>query len=138
MRPQRLAASALASCTLVAALHASAQNGPRPDPTPLAIRCDLHTSRYPDTLQPMYFYLSDSRRNVFETDGNPLGNIAQYTPQRIVVTKNGADGSARNYIFDRMIGSLTVSGTTTGNSGTRDAWTLTGECQKVDASKQKF
>lgn len=138
MRPHRLAASALASCTLFAALQASAQNGLRPDPTPQAIRCDLHTSRYPDTLQPMYFYLSDSRRNVFETDGNSLGNIAQYTAQRIVVTKNGTDGSVRNYTFDRMIGSLTVSGTTTGSSGTRDAWTLTGECQKVDANKQKF
>jgi hypothetical protein len=134
MRPHCLAASALA----LSALNASAQNGPRPDLTLLAIRCDLHTSRYPDTLQPMYFYLSDTRRNVFETDGSPLGNVAQYTPQRIVVTKNGADGSVRNYTFDRMIGSLTVTGTVTTASNTREAWTLTGECQKVDASKQKF
>lgn len=133
MRIHRLAAGALT----LAALHAAAQSGLRPDPALSAIRCELHTSRYPDTLQPLYFYISDTRRTVLETDGNPLGNVVQYTPQRIVVSRNGADGGARNYVFDRMVGALTVSGTSTSNN-TREAWTLSGECQRVDASRQKF
>lgn len=130
-----------ALCTLIAltlpALDASAQTGPRPDASLVAIRCDLHTSRYPDTLQPVYFYINDARRIVLETDGNPLGNIAQYTPQRIVVTKGGPESSNRSYVFDRMIGALTVSGTSAANN-TREPWTLSGECQKVDASRSKF
>jgi len=130
-----------ATCTFFAialpALAALAQTGPRPDASLVAIRCDLHTSRYPDTLQPVYFYINDARRTVLETDGNPLGNIAQYTPQRIVVTKGGPDGNGRSYVFDRLIGALTVSGTSAANN-TREPWTLSGECQKVDANRQKF
>lgn len=138
MRPLSLAASMLALANTLAAPDASAQISPRPVPDAMiAIRCDLHTSRYPDTLQSMYFYLSDTRRNVFDTDGNSLGNISQYTQQRIIVNKAGGDGNTRTYVFDRMIGALAVSGINS-TSSTREAWTLTGECQKVDASRQKF
>lgn len=101
-----------------------------------AIRCELRTARSPDTIQVLYFYLSDARRSVLETDGVALGNVMQFSRQRVVITKNTAEGGARHYVFDRMIGSLTISSVPT--SGSREPWTLSGDCQKVDASRQKF
>ncbi len=101
-----------------------------------AIRCELRTARSPDTVQVMYFYISDARRSVLETDGSPLGNVVQFSRQRVVIAKNTAEGGARHFVFDRMIGSLTVSGAPP--QGSRESWTLSGDCQKVDASRQKF
>lgn len=111
---------------------------PKPDldPAAVALRCELHMARSPDTLQVHYFYLSDARRAVYETDGNPLGNVVQFSRQRVVVSRNNADGNVRNYVFDRMIGSLTMS--SPGQVGGREGWSLSGECLRVDASRQKF
>lgn len=96
----------------------------------------------------LYFYLSEARRTVYETDGNPLGNVVQFGRQRIVVSRSGPDAVQRTYTFDRMIGSLTVvsQGQASalapnqgggGYSG-RESWLMSGECLKVDASRQKF
>lgn len=116
--------------------QASSRTRPDTDPAAMAIGCDLHTARLPDAVQTVYFYLIDARRAVLETDGNALGNVLQYNAQRIVVTKNQAEGGARTYTFDRMIGSLTV--TIPAAPGSREPWIFSGECQKVDASRQKF
>ncbi|RTL26678.1 MAG: hypothetical protein EKK47_20475 [Burkholderiales bacterium] len=111
---------------------------PKPDldPGAVALRCELHMARAPETVQVLYFYLSDARRAVYETDGNPLGNVVQFSRQRIVVTRSSTDGGVRNYVFDRMIGSLTMS--SPGQMGGKEGWTLSGECLRVDASRQKF
>lgn len=111
---------------------------PKPDLdlSAVALRCELHMARAPETLQVLYFYLSDARRAVYETDGNPLGNVVQFSRQRIVVTRSNTDGGVRNYVFDRMIGSLTMS--SPGQMGGKEGWTLSGECLRVDASRQKF
>lgn len=101
-----------------------------------AIRCELRTARSPDTIQVMYFYVSDARRSILETDGTPLGNVVQFSRQRVVITKNTVDGGARHFVFDRMIGALTISNAPM--PGSRESWTLSGDCQKVDASHQKF
>jgi len=111
---------------------------PKPDidANAVALRCELLVARAPETIQVLYFYLSDARRAVLETDGNLLGNVIQYGRQRIVVTRNNTDGGVRTYTFDRMIGSLTM--TSSGQAGGREAWTMSGQCLKVDASRQKF
>lgn len=103
-----------------------------------AIRCELRTIREPDATQFMYFYISDVRRAVYETDGTALGQVVQFSPQRIVISRsNVVEGGVRAFTFDRMIGSLTV--TVPGQSGAREAlWSISGACQKVDASRQKF
>ncbi len=101
-----------------------------------AIRCELQSARSPDAIQVHYFYLNDARRTVLETDGNALGNVVQFSRQRIVVTKNAAEGGLRYFTFDRMIGALSISNPA--GSGSRDGLTLSGGCQKVDASRQKF
>jgi hypothetical protein len=149
-----LASVAVAAC-ICAGFHAQAQQVPVPKPDmeagAVALRCELHLARAPDTTQVLYFYLSEARRTVYETDGNSLGNVVQFGRQRIVVSRNGPDGVLRTYAFDRMIGSLTVSWqaaanaasssptqTGAGGYGGRENWTLSGECQKVDASRQKF
>jgi hypothetical protein len=76
------------------------------------------------------------RRSVLDTDGTALGNIVQYSRQRIVFTRNHADGGQRTFTFECMIGALTV--TTPPTSGSREPWTLSGECERIDASRQKF
>lgn len=102
----------------------------------MAIRCQVKTLRAPDAEQVFHFYLNDARRQVLDTEGNSLGNIVQFNGQRIVVAKNNAEGGTRTFVFDRMIGALTV--TSPAPAGSREPWTLSGECQKVDASRQKF
>ncbi|MDE2400226.1 MAG: hypothetical protein KGL90_00985 [Burkholderiales bacterium] len=103
----------------------------------IAIRCELRTVRSPETTQVLYFYVSDARRTVVETDGNALGNVVQFSPQRIVVTKNAAGGGVRTYVWDRMLGSLTISIPTAPDS--KDTWnSLSGDCVKVNAGQQKF
>lgn len=116
---------------------------PKPDiePAAIAIRCELRTTRAPDAVQPVFFYLSDARRNVLETDGNSLGNVVQYSRQRIVVSKAGPDGSLRSYTFDRMVGALTITQPNLSSppaSGPREPWVLSGDCQKVDATHPRF
>lgn len=106
------------------------------DPALVAIRCELRTARAPEAVQTLYFYLNDARRSVLETDGTALGNIVQYSRQRIVVTKNHGDGGQRTFTFERMIGALTVSMPPA--TGSREPWTLSGECERIDASRQKF
>jgi hypothetical protein len=101
-----------------------------------AIRCELRTWRSPEAVQAFYFYISDARRVVLETDGSSLGNVVQFSRQRIVVSKIGTEIGARTYVFDRMMGALTISIPAT--QGTRDPWSISGECQKVDASRPKF
>ena len=106
----------------------------------VAIRCELRTIRAPDATQVMYFYVSDARRTVLETDGNPLGNIVQFSRQRIVVTRPPQhEGGIRAFVFDRLAGSLTITVPGPVDSATRHPmWTLSGDCQKVDASRPKF
>lgn len=142
----------LACSAVVAVAHAQQVPVPKPDlePGAVALRCELHLARAPETLQVLYFYVSEARRTVYETDGNALGNVVQFGRQRIVVTRSGQEGGLRTYAFDRMIGSLTVSwqapasASPTANQATgagyasRENWTMSGECQKVDASRQKF
>lgn len=101
-----------------------------------AVRCDLRSLRSPDADQTLYFYLNDARRQVLDTAGNLLGNVVQFSAERIVVSKAPAEGGARTYTFDRMIGALTVTGAVP--PGGREPWSISGECQKVDAGRQKF
>jgi len=103
-----------------------------------AIRCELRTIRQPDATQILYFYVSDARRTVYETDGTQLGNVVQFSPQRIVISRNNVvEGGVRAFTFDRMIGSLTV--TVPAQAGARESlWAMSGACQKVEASRQKF
>ena len=82
-----------------------------------------------------YFYIDDARRSVFDTAGNEIGSVVQYTPQRIVVYRANAEGGARSLTFDRMTGSLTVS---TGPGAAPRAPTLAGECERIDASRPRF
>lgn len=132
---------------------AQAQQVPVPKPDleagAVALRCELHLARAPETLQVLYFYISEARRTVYETDGSALGNVVQFGRQRIVLTRSGADGALRTYAFDRMIGSLTVSwqapaAAVAANQAAgaayagRESWTMAGECQKVDTGRQKF
>lgn len=132
------------SCLLLLAMTSGlpsfAQQAPVPKPdidaNAVALRCELHVARAPETIQVLYFYLSDARRAVLETDGNLLGNVIQYGRQRIVVARNNVEGGTRTYTFDRMIGSLTL--TSSGQVGGREGWTMSGECLRVDASRQKF
>jgi hypothetical protein len=134
-----IAAGRLLCLALMGAQAAMAQNLPPKselDPGLVAIRCELRTARAPESVQTLYFYLNDARRSVLETDGNALGSIVQYSRQRIVVSKANADGGARSYTFERMIGALTV--TMPAPAGSREPWTLSGECERVDASRQKF
>lgn len=126
---------------LMAALSAGsalAQGSLRPeaDASLVAIQCELRSLRSPDADQTLFFYLSDARRLVLDTAGNLLGNVVQFGPQRILIAKPNAEGGARTYTFDRMIGALTITGPVP--SGAREPWTLSGECRKVDASRQKF
>jgi hypothetical protein len=106
----------------------------------IAIRCELRTVRAPDATQVMYFYVSDARRTVLETDGNPLGSVLQFNRQRIVVTRPPQhEGGLRSFVFDRLIGSLTVTAPGPMQSAGRDPiWTLSGDCQRVEASRPKF
>jgi hypothetical protein len=126
--------------TLLCAQAASAQSvvPPRPeiDADATAIRCELRSWRAPEAAQPFYFYISDNRRTVFETDGNSLGNVVQFSRQRIVVSKNSVEGGTRTYVFDRMVGALTIAMPVT--QGAREPWSISGECQRVDASRQKY
>jgi hypothetical protein len=55
----------------------------------------------------------------------------QFSRQRIVVSKIGTEIGARTYVFDRMMGALTIAMPATQGS-------ISGECQKVDASRPKF
>ena len=124
---------------LLSASAAVAQGGllrPETDASLVAIQCELRSLRSPDADQTLFFYLSDTRRLVLDTAGNLLGNVVQFGPQRILIAKPNAEGGARTYTFDRMIGALTITGPLP--AGAREAWTLSGECRKVDASRQKF
>jgi hypothetical protein len=124
---------------LLSAGTASAQSGllrADADASLVAIQCELRSLRSPDTDQTLFFYLSDARRLVLDTAGNVLGNVVQFGPQRILIAKPNAEGGARTYTFDRMIGALTITGPLP--AGTREGWTLSGECRKVDASRKKF
>ena len=117
-----------------------------PSPAPdieagaIAIRCELRTIRAPDATQVMYFYVSDARRTVLEPDGNPLGNIVQFSRQRIVVTRPPQhEGGIRSFVFDRLTGSLTVTAPSPMHVAGRDPlWTLSGDCGRVDATRQRF
>ena len=106
------------------------------DAEAIAIRCELRTWRSPEAMQAFYFYVSDARRVVLEPDGSSLGNVVQFSRQRIVVSKIGTEIGARTYVFDRMIGSLTISMPTV--QGSKEPWSISGECQKVDATRPKF
>jgi len=106
------------------------------DADAIAIRCELRTWRSPEAVQAFYFYISDNRRVVLETDGASLGNVVQFSRQRIVVNKNSVEGGSRTYVFDRMIGALTISMPVT--QGSREPWSISGECQRVDASRSKY
>jgi hypothetical protein len=132
--------SMLACLGLLRTQAASAQTvvPPRPEiePDATAIRCELRTWRAPEAAQPFYFYISDNRRMVLETDGNSLGNVVQFSRQRIVVSKNSVEGGSRTYVFDRMVGALTIAIPVT--QGSREPWSISGECQRVDASRQKY
>lgn len=123
-----------------AALAQAASTLPKADldPALVAIRCELRTARAPEAVQTLYFYLNDARRSVLETDGTALGNIVQYSRQRIVVTKSHADGGQRTFTFERMIGALTVSTPPANGTNSREPWTLSGDCERIDASRQKF
>ena len=105
-------------------------------PGVVAIRCVLSPGPSPETLEVRYFYIDDTRRGVFDTAGNELGSVLQYSPQRVVVYKADAAAGTRTFIFDRMIGALTISAPPGPTS--RSPRTLSGECEKVDASRQKF
>ncbi len=133
-------AAALAGLALVAPSQAQQPIAAAPDleAGATAIRCELRTIRAPDATQVLYFYISDARRTVYETDGTTLGNIVQFSPQRIVVSRsNVVEGGVRAFTFDRMIGSLTV--TVPAQAGARESyWAMSGACQKVDAGRQKF
>lgn len=149
-RPLRLimvaAVSAILPLTAPSAQAQTVVAKPDSDASMQAVRCELRLTRSPDAIQVFYYYLSDARRGVFETDGNALGNVVQFGKQRIVITKNNVEGATRTYTFDRMIGALTITssgqvgqpaGMSSGTSA-REPWTMSGECQKIDASKQKF
>ena len=102
-----------------------------------ALRCELRSVRTPEADQIFYFYLNDARRQVLDAGGNQLGNVVQYTDQRVVVTRSGADGGGvRTFTFDRMIGALIITGSPQG--GSRASWPVSGDCQRVDSSRQKF
>lgn len=118
------------------ALAQSSALRPDADASLVAIQCELRSLRSPDADQTLFFYLSDNRRLVLDTAGNLLGNVVQFGPQRILIAKPNAEGGARTYTFDRMIGALTITGPVP--SGAREPWTLSGECRRVDAGRQKF
>ncbi len=126
-------------CALLSGGEAWSQTGllrPEADTSLVAIQCLLRSLRDADADQTLFFYLSDSRRLVLDTAGNLLGNVVQFSPQRIVIGRPNAEGGARTYTFDRMIGALTITGPAP--SGGREGWSLSGECRKVDASRAKF
>ena len=138
--PHRTAAITLLSSTCLAGPAWAQAPAPDIEAAAVAIRCELRTIRAPDATQVMYFYVSDARRTVLETDGNPLGNIVQFSRQRIVVTRPPQhEGGIRSFVFDRLVGSLTITlpGPVEG-SARHPMWTLSGDCQRVDASRPKF
>lgn len=130
----------VAIANLAPRVHAQAQ-APAADieSGAVAIRCELRTVRAPDAAQVMFFYVSDARRTVLETDGNPLGNVVQFNRQRIVISRPPQHESGlRAFVFDRLTGSLTVTVPPPEVASRNPVWTLSGECQKVDASRPKF
>jgi hypothetical protein len=137
---QAIARIGLFTCVLLACAQAAQAQTPLPrsevDADAMAIRCELRTWRSPEAVQAFYFYISDARRVVLETDGSSLGNVVQFSRQRIVVSKIGTEIGARTYVFDRMIGALTIS--IPAAQGSRDPWSISGECQRVDATRPKF
>lgn len=134
-----LAAGSIA-CAATAARAQAPSPAPEIDAGAVAIRCELRTIRAPDATQVLYFYVSDTRRAVLETDGNPLGNVVQFSRQRIVITRPPQqEGGIRSFVFDRLLGSLTITGPAPMQSVSRDPmWTMSGECVRVDASKPRF
>ena len=145
-RPRRAARRVLCAVGMasVGAMMDAGAQAPSPAPEidagAVAIRCELRTIRAPEATQVMYFYVSDTRRTVLETDGNPLGNIVQFGRQRIVVTRPPQqEGGIRSFVFDRLLGALTITGPAPMQSASRDPmWTMSGECARVDASKPRF
>jgi hypothetical protein len=137
---RRMAAAALLASALSAGAQAQVAPAQDIESGATAIRCELRTIRAPEATQVMYFYVSDARRTVLETDGNPLGNVVQFSRQRIVVTRPPQqEGGLRAFVFDRLIGSLTVTAPAPVQvTGREPIWTLSGECQRIDASKPKF
>lgn len=136
----KIARSGLLIYSLWLCVQAARAQTPPPrsdiDAEAIAIRCELRTWRSPEAMQAFYFYISDARRVVLETDGSSLGNVVQFSRQRIVVSKMGTEIGARTYVFDRMIGALTIS--MPAAQGSKDPWAISGECQKVDATRPKF